>query len=228
VGEARRFTYAAHTEAVGARNGIGLVKLMGRDSGFIAAYAALADNQVNFCLIPEVPFTLEGFLKALEQRLISSGHAAIVVAEGAGQDLMKGNSQNRDASVENLFSTLTSNKNRDASGNTLHEDIGIFLRDAIRAYFRKTGMEINLKYIDPGYSIRSMPANAYDAAFCSLLGHNAVHAGISGRTDMIVGGWRGETVHIPIALAVSARKKIDPKNWFWESVLAATGQPRTI
>jgi len=211
VGEARRFTYAAHTEAVGARNGIGLVKLMGRDSGFIAAYAALADNQVNFCLIPEVPFTLEGFLKALEQRLIASGHAAIVVAEGAGQDLMKANSQNRDA-----------------SGNTVHEDIGIFLRDKIRAYFRKTGMEINLKYIDPGYSIRSMPANAYDAAFCSLLGHDAVHAGISGRTDMIVGGWKGETVHIPIALAVSARKKIDPKNWFWEAVLAATGQPRTI
>lgn len=212
VGEARRFTYAAHIEASGARNGIGLIKLMGRDSGFIAAYAALADSQVNFCLVPEVPFTLEGFLKALEQRLRNAGHAVIVVAEGAGQELF----------------TKAGLQNKDASGNTIYEDIGTFLRDAVRDYFRKAGIDINLKYLAPSYAIRSQPANAHDAAFCSLLGHDAVHAGMSGRTNMIVGAWKGETVHIPISLAVSKRKKIDPSHWFWEAVLASTGQPRIM
>jgi 6-phosphofructokinase 1 len=210
VSEARRVTYGAHSEAEGARNGIGLVKHMGRDSGFIAAYAVLADTQVNFCLVPEVPFTLDGFLGALEKRLESRGHAVIVAAEGTGQDLM------------------TATGERDASGNVRHGDIGIFLREQIGVYFRKTGFDINLKYIDPSYTIRSLPANARDSAFCLLLGHNAVHAGMTGRTDMVVSVWDAEFTHVPIPLAVSARKKIDPEGLLWGSVLAATGQPRDL
>ncbi len=208
--EARRVTYGAHSEAEGARNGIGLVKLMGRDSGFISGYAVLADTQVNFCLVPEVPFTLDGLLRALTQRLEKRGHAVIVVSEGAGQDLMMATGE------------------RDASGNVRYSDIGIFLRDRIRDHFSEKGANINLKYIDPSYTIRSLPANARDAAFCLLLGHNAVHAGMSGRTDMVVSVWNGEFTHVPIPVAVSARKKIDPDGPLWSSVLAATGQPRDL
>jgi 6-phosphofructokinase 1 len=207
VTEARRATYAANTEAEAARNGIGLVKLMGRDSGYIAAYSVLVDSHVNFCLVPEVPFTLERFLSELKQRLESRGHAVIVVAEGAGQDLMEKMAE------------------RDASGNVKYGDIGTFLRDAIKDHFKQTGMEISLKYIDPSYTIRSMPADAHDSAFCLQLGQSAVHAGMSGRTNMVVSFWNHQFTHVPISLAVSQRKKIDPEGVLWSSVLASTGQP---
>jgi len=205
--EARKAISSGHTEAIGARNGIGLVKLMGRDSGFIAAYAALADNEVNFCLIPEIPFSLEFFLHTLQKRIERKAHAVVVVAEGAGQDLIRATGE------------------LDASGNTRFNDIGIFLREKIKEHFSKIKMELNLKYIDPSYTIRSVPADASDAAFCLLLGHNAAHAGMTGRTNMVVGHWQNEFNYIPIPLAVSKRKKIDPKGWVWSSVLASTGQP---
>jgi 6-phosphofructokinase 1 len=207
VTEARRATYAANAEAESARNGIGLVKLMGRDSGFIAAYSALVNNHVNFCLVPEVPFTLERFLSALEQRLERRQHALIVVAEGAGQDLM------------------AKSQERDASGNVKYGDIGIVLRDAITKHFKQIGTEVTLKYIDPSYTIRSVPATPHDSAFCLLLGQSAVHAGLSGRTNMVVSFWNHRFTHVPISLAVSARKKIDPEDALWSSVVTSTGQP---
>jgi 6-phosphofructokinase 1 len=210
VTEARRATSAANAEAEAARNGIGLVKLMGRDSGFIAAYTVLVDGHVNFCLVPEVPFGLERFLSELGRRLERRHHAVVVVAEGAGQDLM------------------TRHEERDASGNIKHGDIGVFLRDGIMRHFRDSGKPISLKYIDPSYAIRSVPAAAEDSAFCLLLGHNAVHAGMCGRTDMLVGFWNHQFTHVPIALAVSKRKKIDPEGALWSSVLASTGQPRDL
>lgn len=210
VARARKVTQSAHIEAVSARNGIGLVRLMGRESGFIAAYTVLADNDVNFCLVPEAPFTLEGFLRALEERIRTRGHAVVVAAEGAGQELMGGSPE------------------KDASGNPKLGDIGLFLRDKIRAHFKEKGLRIDLKYIDPSYTIRSGLPNAQDAAFCLLLGHHAVHAAMSGRTDMVVGYWKGHFTHVPIPLAVSARKRIDPRGQLWESVLAVTGQPRDM
>ena len=205
--EARKVVISAHNEAHGGYHGVGLVKLMGRDSGFIAAYAALAASEVNFCLIPEAPFSLEGFLAALEERILRRNHAVVVAAEGAGQNIIRAAEQ------------------RDASGNILNEDIGIFLRDKIKEHFKKRGIELNLKYIDPSYTIRSVTPEANDAGFCMILGHNAVHAGMTGRTNMVVGHWQGEFTHVPIALAVSKRKKIDPEGWVWASVLACTGQP---
>jgi 6-phosphofructokinase 1 len=183
---------------------------MGRESGFIPAYAALANNDVNFCLIPEVRFSLEVFLKTLKERLVSKGHAVIVVGEGAGQDL------------------VGRTEERDASGNIRFGDVGIFLRDIIRAYFKEVGMKIDLKYIDPSYTIRSMPANPHDSAFCLILGHNAVHAGMAGKTNMLVGHWKGEFTHVPISLAASSRKKIDPNGRFWSTVLSCIGQPREM
>lgn len=207
VAEASRVIYAAHTEAEGARNGIGLVKLMGRESGFIAAYASIIDSMVNFCLVPEVPFSLQRFMEALEERLNRRRHAVIAVAEGAGQEL------------------TGSTGERDESGNPILNDIGIFLRDEIKRHFKRIGMEIALKYIDPSYIIRSIPANAHDSAFCVELGHNAVHAGMSGRTDMVVGYWNRHYTCIPIPVAASQRKKIDPESWMWSSVVESTGQP---
>jgi 6-phosphofructokinase 1 len=210
VSEAVESIDAAHTEAKGARNGIGLVKLMGRESGFIAVFASLARSDVNICLIPEVPFTMEKLLANVRERLQSRGHAVIVVAEGAGQEL------------------LGDTHERDASGNVKFKDIGLFLKDRINAYFKGTGMDATLKYIDPSYTIRSVPANAYDSAFCLLLGQSAVHAGMAGRTNMVVGYWMNTFTHVPIPLAVSARKKVDPDGWVWSSVLTSTGQPRDM
>jgi 6-phosphofructokinase 1 len=211
VTEARRAIYAANTEAEAARNGIGLVKLMGRDSGFIAAHAVLVDSHVNFCLIPEVPFTLERLLAELRRRIERRGHAVIVVAEGAGQDLVGRTNE------------------RDASGNIKHGDIGVFLRDAITDHFKRSGTtRISLKFIDPSYAIRSVPSTAHDSSFCLLLGHSAVHAGMSGRTNMVVSFWNHQFTHVPIPLAISRRKRIDPSGSLWSSVLASTGQPRDM
>jgi len=199
---------SAHNEANGAFNGLGLVKLMGRDSGFIAAYAALATTVVNFCLVPEVPFTLEGLFKALESRY-SSGktHAVIVVAEGAGQELFKDQEERRDA-----------------SGNILKNDIGEFLTEKINEHFKKVGKEVNIKYFDPSYMVRSIPAKGTDAIFCFQLAESAVHAGMAGKTDMVVGSMNGMFTHVPIEYAVSERKKIDPNGTLWHAVLGATRQ----
>ncbi len=201
----------AHEEAKAAWNGVGLVKLMGRDSGFIAAHATLANSDVNFCFIPEVPLVLngeKGFLRLLEKRLDRKHHALIVVAEGAGQDLIQ----------EDPY------QKRDASGNIVHKNIGGFLKKEIIEYFKKKKKSLVLKYIDPSYMIRSIPANSQDSAFCLMLGQNAVHAGMSGRTNMVVGYWNQYFVHIPISLAILNKKKVDPTGHLWQTVLETTGQ----
>ena len=210
VSEATRVIYAAHSEATGARNGLGLVKLMGRHSGFIAAISALANNDVNFCLIPEVRFSLPVFLEALQQRIETRGHAVVVVAEGAGQEL------------------LEEGGGTDASGNLRLGDIGVFLKDRIKAHFQQNDLDLVLKYIDPSYSIRSLPSDTYDSAICLVLGHNAVHAAMSGRTNMVVGFWKNHFTHIPISLAVSRRKQIHPDSRLWRNVMACIGQPALI
>ncbi len=201
---------AAHNEAQGYPNGIGLIKLMGRHSGFIAATAALAQQDVNFVLIPEVDFDLEGpkgFFKALEERLALRGHAVIVVAEGAGQKFF--------ADTKPV---------RDPSGNVRLNDIGMFLKDAISGYFHEKGINISLKYIDPSYNIRSLPANSNDHVFCSFLGRNAVHAAMAGKTKLLIGHWNNHFVHLPMEASAGKRKQIKPDGWLWQSVLESTGQ----
>jgi len=202
---------SAHTEAIGAPHGVGLVKLMGRDSGFIAATAALAQSDANYVLIPEIDFDLEGaggLFAHLEKRLETRGHAVIVVAEGAGQKFFSSDS-----------------KVTDASGNILHNDIGAFLADRIKAHFKARKKELNLKYIDPSYIIRSAPANASDQVYCTFLGQKAVHAAMAGKTDVLIGQWNDHFVHVPIALAIKERKKVNPNGVLWNSVLEGTGQP---
>ena len=214
VEAARLAVCGAHEEARGAWNGVGLVKLMGRDSGFIAACATLANSDVNFCFIPEVPLVLggkKGFLRALEKRLSRKHHAVIVVAEGAGRDLTEKNGP----------------RQTDASGNIIRDDIGLILKDRIKKYFRERKRPIALKYIDPSYMIRSLPADSNDSAFCVLLGQNAVHAGLSGRTNMVIGYWNQHFVHIPTCLTVLERKKVDPEGYLWQTVLQTTGQARS-
>jgi len=201
----------AHNEAQGAYNGIAVVKLMGRDSGFIAASASLAIQEVNFVLVPEVPFDLygpRGFLRVLRKRLEEKHHAVVVVAEGAGQD---------------LFETAGSEK--DASGNVKHKDIGIYLKEKIKEEFDSKEFPYSIKYIDPSYIIRSAPANPNDSKFCNLLAQNAVHAALAGKTDFVIGYWNNEFTLLPIPMAVKKRKKIDVEGELWWNVLEATGQP---
>lgn len=202
----------AHQEALGAWNGIGIVKLMGRHSGFIATHATLANNDVNFCLVPEVSFNLDGehgLLRALEERLTSKHHAVIVVAEGAGQEFLQS----------------TGGADRDASGNVKLKDIGAWLKDHIASRFAAQGLDVTIRYIDPSYSIRSLPANALDAEFCLALGQHAVDAGLSGRTNMMVGYWNQQFTHVPIPVAVAQRRQLDPCSPDWQRVVETTGQP---
>jgi 6-phosphofructokinase 1 len=211
VQSAAEIIKSAHIEARGIPNGLGVVKVMGRDSGFIAAQASLASSITNFCIIPEIPLVLDGqngLFKALERRFFKrhKDHAVMVVAEGAGQDLFK--------------ATAT----KDASGNVLKHDIGHFLVDKINGYFKKGGKTINIKYIDPSYIIRSIPANSSDAVFCFQLAENAVHAAMAGKTDAVVGSFKGAFVLVPLQYVVSERKKIDPEGALWHAVVGATRQ----
>jgi len=212
VEAARDVVEAAHTEAEGAYNGVGLVKLMGRFSGSIAAHATLANGDVNFCLVPEVPFALHGaggLLDLLEQRLARRHHDLIVAAEGAGQDLFD------DAG----------DADGDASGNRKLRDIGVLLNDAIAAHCEQRRMPVDIKYIDPSYTIRGLAANSMDSAFCLVLGQHAVHAGMAGRTDLMVGFWNHDFTHVPLALVARGRKHLDPRAEAWQRVLDTTGQP---
>jgi 6-phosphofructokinase 1 len=205
---------AAHVEATGARDGIGLVKLMGRHSGFVACQAALASTDVDLVLIPEVPAALDGergVMRHLTRVLDQKGHAVVVVAEGAAQELI-----------------ACEGEATDRSGNTKLKDVGVFLRDCINAHFRRVGREVTLKYIDPSYTIRSVPASPSDSVYCWNMARNAVHAAMAGNTEMLIGRWHGRFVHVPMPLATRSRKQVGPTDELWMSVIEATGQPRSF
>lgn len=211
IEKAREVLDCAHAEAKGIANGISLVKLMGRDSGSIAAGATLASQEVNFTLVPEIPFELDGehgFLAALKTRIVARGHAVIVVAEGAGQDLMP-----------------CGETEHDASGNARPRDIGLFLRNRILQYFAAEGISTTVRYFDPSYLIRSVPANTDDCLLCDRLARNAVHAAMAGKTDVLIGMWYNTFIHVPIPLAIEVKKRLRPDSEVWRAVLAATGQP---
>ena len=210
VGIATEAIKGAHKEAEGYPYGIGVIKLMGRHSGFIAATATLAQQDVNFVLIPEIDFDMEGengLLAKLENRLRQRKHAVILVAEGAGQRFFD-----------------TSKKEYDASGNLKLHDIGVFLRERLKEHFNARNLDITLKYIDPSYMIRSLPANSNDHVYCTFLGRDAVHAGMAGKTDMIIGHWNDHFVHVPVTLTAGKRKQVHPGSKLWQTVLEATGQ----
>lgn len=207
---------SAHVEATCARNGIGLVKLMGRHSGFVACHAALASTDVDLVLIPEIPASLEGergVFHCLERVLAREGHAVIVVAEGAAQELIADDPESAKS---------------DKSGNPRLKDVGSFLRDRITAHFQKSLAEVTLKYIDPSYTIRSVPASPSDSVYCWNMARNAVHAAMAGNTEMLIGRWHGRFVHVPMPLAIRCRKQVDPRDELWMSVLEATGQPSSF
>lgn len=213
VAEAVNAVYSAHTEAKGAIDGIGLVKVMGRESGFIAAHTALATNDANFVLVPEVKFELDGpngLLEALDQRLEKRHHAVIVVAEGAGQDLLEASNA------------------KDESGNKKLADIGTYLAEIIVAHRKKKGLPANLKYIDPSYMIRAAAATPNDSLYCARLGTNAVHAAMAGKTKMLISMWNYHLVHVPIDMAISKRKVLDPKGPLWRDVLSTTRMPLSM
>ncbi|HZS19478.1 MAG TPA: ATP-dependent 6-phosphofructokinase [Pseudonocardiaceae bacterium] len=204
--------HAVTVEAKSTAHGVGLVKLMGRHCGFIACYAALARTDADVVLIPEVAFQLDGdggVLNYVQRRVRERGYAVVVVAEGAGQELFDGE-----------------HAAQDASGNASLRDIGQLLRRRLADHFTAAGIEACIRYIDPSYAIRSVPANPYDSVYCVRLAQAAVHAAMSGRTEMVVGRWRRRFVHLPMALAVSKRNEVDPHGDLWLSVLEATGQPR--
>ncbi len=208
---AERVLRGAHVEAHGARNGVGLVKVMGRDAGFIAAMATLASQEVNFTLVPEVPFNLDGptgFLAALQRRLEARRHALVVVAEGAGQ---------------NLFEKKATGK--DASGNSLHQDIGPFLKQKILDHFQSRSLPIAVKYIDPSYYIRSAPANSEDRVLCDQYARRAVHAAMAGKTGLVVCYWNDRFIHVPMEMVTSKHKRLEIEGTLWPLVLEATGQP---
>ena len=210
VDEAVRVINSAHTEARSVDNGVAVVKLMGRHAGFIAAAAAVASQDVNFCLVPEVPLALPGaggLLAALERRLEKKNHAVIIVAEGAGQELLGASGE------------------RDASGNVKLQDIGLFLRDALNAHFKERGLEMTMRYFDPSYQIRGCPANNEDAVLCDRMGRHAVHAAMAGRSGLVISYLNGQFVHVPISLIAQGSRHLDLDGELWRAVLSSTSQP---
>ena len=211
VEEAAAVLDRAHVEARSVQNGIALVKLMGRHAGFIAVGATVASQEVNFCLIPEVRFSLDGFLTALKQRIAKRSHAVIVVAGGVGQEWLN-----------------THDAARDASGNVKLGDIGSFLRGQIETYFKAEKIPVVMRYFDPSYHVRSGPANSEDAILCDLFARNAVHAAMAGKTGLVIGFLHDEFIHVPVELLAGRKKSIDPAGPVWRSTLAATGQPEQL
>ncbi|CAO1945033.1 unnamed protein product [Urochloa humidicola] len=213
VEEAQRAINAAHVEASSAENGIGLVKLMGRYSGFIAMYATLASRDVDCCLIPESPFYLEGeggLLEYIDRRLKENNHMVIVVAEGAGQDL--------------IAQSIPAADQQDASGNKLLLDVGLWLTHKIKDYCKSKKMEMTIKYIDPTYMIRAIPSNASDNVYCTLLAHSAIHGAMAGYS-FTVGMVNGRHAYIPFHRVTSTRNKVRITDRMWARLLSSTNQP---
>jgi 6-phosphofructokinase 1 len=211
VQEATKVLQRAHTESRSVQNGIALVKLMGRHAGFLAAEATVASQEVNFTLIPEVPFRLEGeagFLAALERRIVKRGHAVIAVAEGSGQGLL-GNT----------------GSDRDASGNVRLSDIGLFLSEKIDEWFTLRKIPFVMRYFDPGYIVRSSPVNAEDAVLCDAFARHAAHAAMAGKSGVVIGFLHDRFIHVPIESLTTQQKRLDPDSPAWSAVLSATGQP---
>jgi 6-phosphofructokinase 1 len=211
VGEASRVIDCAHVEAKSAPRGFGLVRLMGRDAGFVAVHAALASLEANVVLIPELPFDIDGphgLLAWLQKRIDRKNHAVLVVAEGAGQEHFQ-----------------AANKQTDAGGNKQYNDIGLLLRDRIVSHFKTLGNPVNMKYLDPSYQVRSVSANATDRILCMRLAHNAVHAAMAGKTDMLVGKWYGKFTYAPLSLITSGKRNLDPTGSVWRALVENTGQP---
>ena len=210
VEEAAHIIDSAHSEAKSVLNGVGLVKLMGREAGFLACGATLASQEVNFTLIPEVPFAIDGengFLEHLKRRLLLRRHAVVVLAEGAGQDLVAGGHE------------------IDRSGNLMLKDSGRELRRLIQEYFRRENIPVDVKYFDPSYIVRSRPANKDDALLCDQFARYAVHAAMAGRTDMLIGLWFNMFVHVSIPMATAQKRRVNPASEVWSAVLSSTGQP---
>ncbi len=203
VEQATLVVHGAHMEARSVFNGVGLVKLMGRDAGFIACGATLASQEVNFALIPETPIVWDGpngFLEHLRRRLEARHHAVVVVAEGVARQI--------------------------AGGEGRPPDVGPWLKERILRHFREAGTAVDVKYLDPSYFIRSVPANATDALLCDEMARAAAHAAMSGRTGVVIGRIHGAQVHIPIDRLAAATQRVDPESDLWRSVLSSTGQPR--
>ncbi len=211
---AARSVRAAQVEAAASPNGVGLVKLMGRHSGFIACYAALASHAADFVLIPEVDYPMDGehgLLASLERRVLGHGYAVVVVAEGVGRDLIAAEG------------TAT-----DASGNQTLGDVGPHLKSLITAHFADRSIPVNLKYIDPSYAIRSVPAEAPDSVYCIRLAQVAAHAAMAGRTEMMVGRLHRRFVHVPFGAVEGVRNEVAPDGDLWLAVLESTAQPFVI
>ncbi|ODU00401.1 MAG: diphosphate--fructose-6-phosphate 1-phosphotransferase [Pseudonocardia sp. SCN 72-86] len=214
---ATEFISAVEVEAAASPNGVGIVKLMGRHSGFIASYAALAANVADIVLVPEVPFALngkDGLLAYIEQHVRTKGHVVIVLAEGAGQELL-----------DEQGLPQHNGRGTDASGNVKLGNIGELLKERITTHLTAVGLAPTMRYIDPSYAIRSVAANPHDSVYCLRLAHAAVHAAMAGRTAAAVARWRRRFVHVPLSLMTSRRNEIDPNGDMWMSVLETTNQP---
>ncbi|XP_065866333.1 ATP-dependent 6-phosphofructokinase 6-like [Euphorbia lathyris] len=215
VEEAQRAINAAHVEAESFENGVGVVKLMGRYSGFIAMYATLASRDVDCCLIPESPFYLEGhggLFEYIRRRLKEHGHMVLVIAEGAGQEL--------------LSESLRATNQQDASGNKLLQDVGLWISQEIKDHFSKhEKMNITLKYIDPTYMIRAIPSNASDNVYCTLLAHSAIHGAMAGYTGFTVAPVNGRHAYIPFYRITERPNKVVITDRMWARLLSSTHQP---
>jgi 6-phosphofructokinase 1 len=240
VEEAVKSVQTAKVEGMGAPNGIGLVKLMGRNAGFIAAHAVLASGIVDCCLIPEVPIVMQGpkgVLTHLERTVKRKGYAVMVVAEGAGQAICatdpKAETLAAEKSPGELLDTTgaaapTDSREVDKGGHKELLPIGKWLKTAVQSHFDRQRMEVNIKYIDPSYLIRSVPANANDALYCLLLGQNAAHAAMAGFSDVSVGLCNNRMVLLPVsAIVANSPRVMDPLGRTWERVVSSTGQPNT-
>ncbi|WJZ96001.1 hypothetical protein VitviT2T_014730 [Vitis vinifera] len=210
---------AAHVEAESAVNGIGLVKLMGRSTGHIALHATLSSRDVDCCLIPENEFYLEGkggLFEFLEQRLKQNGHAVLVVAEGAGQDMIPRSDAQK--------------KETDESGNPVFLDIGRWLKSELKSWWDRDhpGELVTIKYIDPMYMVRAVPANATDNLYCTLLAHSAIHGVMAGYTGFVSGPINGNYAYIPIAEVANAKNPVNTMDHKWAWVRSVNNQPDFI
>lgn len=154
-----------------------IVEVMGRDAGHLALHSALAGN-ADVCLIPEIPYNLDGIINKLKEiKRRGRNHAVIVVSEGL--------------KTEN-GTPITSNKNM--VGETIYGGIGQYLCDEISKRYN----EFQFRVTTLGHLQRSGVPVAFDRLLASLFGANAVELLDKGEDNKMVIWKNGEVSYVSL------------------------------
>ncbi|MFY9675124.1 MAG: 6-phosphofructokinase [Terriglobales bacterium] len=184
-----------HTTAE-AHNRVIVVEVMGRDSGWIAAYSGIGGG-ADVILVPEVPFDIDQVAELIRQRHARGRYFSIVVA-AEGAKFAGGGTEPQSGTP------VLQDVGRDEFGHLRLGGIGEVLAREIE---KRTGFETRSVVL--GHIQRGGSPSAFDRVLATRYGLGAidmVHRGEFGHMAALRGN---KIVSIPLAEAIASNRKLD-------------------